>query len=52
MDARRQNSNFQLVVITHDESFAHRVGSRELADHMWRVTKDANQHSRIEKELI
>jgi DNA repair protein RAD50 len=39
IDARRQQLNFQLIVITHDETF-----TRQLAgyiDHCWKVSKDA-----------
>jgi DNA repair protein RAD50 len=100
IDTRRQQQNFQLVVITHDEkcaavptcsrkpaacalvltahgvalhsgagpllhsrlltdkhcisvgSFASLIGTREHADHMWRITKDENQHTHIAQEDI
>lgn len=26
------------------------IGTREHADHLWRITKDANQHSHIAQE--
>ena len=32
--------------------FAHMIGTREHASHLWRVTKDPDQHSHIEKEPI
>ena len=44
--------NFQLIVITHDENFAHRIGAGEHADHLWRVTKDTNQHTLVLQEEI
>lgn len=50
MMTRREQENFQLVVITHDERFAHMIGTREHADHLWRITKDDNQHSHIAQE--
>ncbi|KAL3148389.1 DNA repair protein rad50 [Trebouxia sp. C0009 RCD-2024] len=50
MMTRREQENFQLVIITHDERFAHMIGTREHADHLWRITKDANQHSHIAQE--
>ena len=49
--ARREQKNFQLIVITHDERFAHSIGQREHAEFYWRVTKDAEQHSLIEREV-
>lgn len=33
-------------------SFASLIGTREHADHMWRVTKDENQHTHIAQEDI
>lgn len=52
MLARRDQENFQLVVITHDEAFARLLGTREHAECMWRVVKDENQHSTVIKEDI
>ena len=52
MLARRDFESFQLVVITHDEDFARRLGSREFIETIWRITKDENQHSRIMMESI
>eukprot|EP00898_Chlorokybus_atmophyticus_P003192 jgi/Chlat1/3874/Chrsp26S04017 len=52
MNARREQTNFQLIVITHDEKFAHMIGQREHAQHYWRVSKDDNQHSLIERQEI
>lgn len=52
IDARRVQQNFQLVIITHDENFASLIGTREHADHMWRITKNENQHSHITQEDI
>lgn len=52
MIARKDFDSFQLVVITHDEEFARRLGSREYIEYLWRVTKDENQHSRIHREPI
>ncbi|KAL4429800.1 hypothetical protein ABPG77_010917 [Micractinium sp. CCAP 211/92] len=47
MQNRRDQENFQLVVITHDEQFARLIGTREHAEFMWRITKDEAQHSTI-----
>lgn len=52
MVARKDFESFQLIVITHDEEFARRLGSREYIEHLWRITKDENQHSRINREPI
>lgn len=52
MLARREQENFQLIVITHDEAFARNIGTREHAEHMWRIIKDENQHSTVVKEDI
>lgn len=52
MKSRRDQENFQLIVITHDMEFAHVLGQRELTDYYWRITKDDNQNSHIEKEDI
>ena len=52
MQSRRQQQNFQLIVITHDEKFAHMIGQRAYSEYYWRVTKDDDQHSKIEREAI
>jgi len=38
--SRRQQSNFQLVVITHDEDFVSLIGKSENASHYYRVSKE------------
>jgi DNA repair protein RAD50 len=52
MLARRGQENFQLIVITHDEHFAAQIGTRQHAEHLWRITKDEQQHSHIAQEEI
>uniref|UniRef100_K3YPB6 DNA repair protein RAD50 n=1 Tax=Setaria italica TaxID=4555 RepID=K3YPB6_SETIT len=52
MEARKGQENFQLIVITHDERFAHLIGQRQLAEKYYRVSKDENQHSIIEAQEI
>lgn len=49
---RRDQENFQLIVITHDEAFAQSIGTREHADLLWRISKDEAQHSLISQEAI
>ena len=52
MHSRKDQENFQLIVITHDMHFAQVLGQREHADYYWRITKDDQQHSHIECENI
>ena len=49
MQSRRDQENFQLIVITHDVRFAHLIGQREHAEYYWRISKDEEMHSHIEK---
>ncbi|KAI8609862.1 hypothetical protein BC830DRAFT_1148567 [Chytriomyces sp. MP71] len=49
---RRAQKNFQLIIITHDEDFMNQIGHHDYADYYWRVSKDAMQHSIIEKQSI
>ena len=52
MKARRDQENFQLIVITHDENFARELGTSDTTDYLWRITKDEHQHSKIECEAV
>ncbi|CAI0437688.1 unnamed protein product [Linum tenue] len=52
MDDRKGQENFQLIVITHDERFAHLIGQRQHAERYYRVAKDDHQHSIIEAQEI
>jgi len=47
-DARERKTNLQLIVITHDERFARRLGE-EYCPFMWRVEKDDRQCSSIRR---
>lgn len=49
---RRQQANFQLVIITHDEEFVEMLGRYECADHYYRVFKDDAQCSTIEQQRL
>jgi len=49
---RKQQSNFQLVIITHDEEFVQLIGRSEHADYYWRVSKDTKGYSITEKHQI
>jgi len=52
IETRKQQRNFQLIIITHDEDFVQLLGRSEHADFYWRVTKDDNGHSTIERHQI
>jgi DNA repair protein RAD50 len=52
IDMRRKQSNFQLVVITHDETFLSAMNCSEYADHYFRVSRDVRQESKIEQQDI
>lgn len=39
-------------VITHDEQFAQLIGTRDWCDHLWRITKDQDQHTLVTQEEI
>ncbi|KAJ3329263.1 DNA repair protein rad50 [Blyttiomyces sp. JEL0837] len=49
---RKNQKNFQLLIITHDEDFMRLLGQSEFADYYWRISKDHNQHSVIERQKI
>ncbi|KAI1323542.1 hypothetical protein F5Y16DRAFT_383484 [Xylariaceae sp. FL0255] len=50
--ARRSQSNFQLIVITHDELFLRNMGCSDFCDDFWRVSRDERQCTRIDRESI
>ncbi|KAL9122688.1 MAG: hypothetical protein Q9187_000760 [Circinaria calcarea] len=50
--ARRQQSNFQLIVITHDEGFLRAMNCADFADYYWRVSRNDRQKSIIERQSI
>ncbi|KAI8914853.1 AAA domain-containing protein [Powellomyces hirtus] len=52
INLRRQQANFQLLIITHDEEFMHLLGKSEYADYYWRVSKDEDGHSVITRQAI
>ncbi|CAD6904313.1 unnamed protein product [Tilletia controversa] len=43
----RAKSNFQLIVITHDEDFLGRLGQQDVIEYYWRVSRNAQQKSEI-----
>jgi DNA repair protein RAD50 len=49
---RRQQSNFQLIVITHDEEFLKSMNCADYTDYYYKVGRDANMCSQIYKQNI
>ncbi|GJN94489.1 hypothetical protein Rhopal_007571-T1 [Rhodotorula paludigena] len=50
---RQNQSNFQLVVITHDEGFLDTLGGSGVLDKYWRVSRgDGGQVSTIERQRL
>ncbi|KAI9620197.1 hypothetical protein H4Q26_013764 [Puccinia striiformis f. sp. tritici PST-130] len=49
---RRDQANFQLVVITHDEDFLNKLGQADVLDKYWRVSRNMQQKSIIERQRM
>ncbi|KAJ1033479.1 hypothetical protein NDA13_001470 [Ustilago tritici] len=49
---RAENSQLQLIVITHDEEFLTLLGQNDVLEYYWRVSRDVHQKSIIERERI
>lgn len=52
IEKRREQQNFQLILITHDDQFVEKIGKRSHADYYYRVYKDIHQHSKIRKQHL
>lgn len=51
INERRKQSNFQLIVITHDEDFVAKLGRSDYVDKYYRISKDPEtQTSRIDEQ--
>ena len=50
--ARREQRNFQLIIITHDESFVNMLGNLRACDHFYRVSKNEFGHSTLSRSHI
>ncbi|PXF45529.1 DNA repair protein RAD50 [Gracilariopsis chorda] len=50
IENRRQQRNFQLVLITHDQEFIEMIGAREFCSDYFRIVKDADGISRAHIE--
>ena len=51
IDVRKDDSNFQLVIITHHPKFVDLIGS-DFCDSYYKVYKDKNNHSTVELKPI
>lgn len=49
INERKSNSNFQLIIITHDENFLRKLGQSNVMEYYWRVSRDSRQKSIIER---
>lgn len=47
IDARKNQKNFQLIVITHDEKFLSHINGESYIDNFYRIERDENQYSVI-----
>jgi DNA repair protein RAD50 len=52
IQARKKQKNFQLLVITHDEQFLREMNCADYTDVYWRVGRDKDQESCIERQNI
>ena len=52
IEYRQQQSNFQLVVITHDEDFLRQMECSKFAGTYYRVFRDSAQNSVVERQSI
>lgn len=50
INERKNHSNFQLIIITHDESFLRKLGQSDVMEFYWRVSRDSRQKSVIERQ--
>jgi len=52
IQSRKHQKNFQLIIITHDEEFLRHMKCTSFTDIYWRVSRDANQKSIIERSPL
>ncbi|KAH0832358.1 P-loop containing nucleoside triphosphate hydrolase protein [Lanmaoa asiatica] len=50
INERKNRSNFQLIIITHDENFLRKLGQSDVMEYYWRVSRDSRQKSVIERQ--
>ncbi|GMM38060.1 MRX complex DNA-binding subunit [Saccharomycopsis crataegensis] len=49
IEMRQRQKNFQLIVITHDEKFLNHMNASKYTDHFFRVVRNEQQTSQIER---
>ncbi|KAF9013278.1 hypothetical protein BDQ17DRAFT_1386857 [Cyathus striatus] len=49
INERKTHSNFQLIIITHDENFLRKLGQSDVMEYYWRVSRDSRQKSIIDR---
>ncbi|KAI0561237.1 P-loop containing nucleoside triphosphate hydrolase [Gracilaria domingensis] len=52
IENRRQQRNFQLLLITHDQEFIEMIGARDFCNDYFRIVKDADGISRAQIEEL
>ena len=52
IETRAAQSGFQIIVISHDESFVGLIGKSQFASHYWRLGKTPSGHSHVERRDI
>ncbi|PAV16910.1 dna repair rad50 [Pyrrhoderma noxium] len=52
INERKNHSNFQLILITHDENFLTKLGQAGVMENYWRITRNFKQKSVVEKQRI
>ncbi|KAK4876667.1 hypothetical protein RN001_009173 [Aquatica leii] len=50
VNARQEERNFQLLIITHDEEFLKALSHVDKVDYFWKVTRNENGNSVVTKE--
>jgi DNA repair protein RAD50 len=50
--ARRQQANFQIIIITHDEEFLREMQPSDFTESYWQVSRDREQKSSIKNVNI
>lgn len=52
ISARKQQKNFQLIIITHDEEFLRYMNGSEHCEYYFRVSRNERQKSQIERQRM
>jgi len=53
IESRKNQQGFQMMIITHDETFVRLLGQQKFCNHVWRVNKDPSKGtSQVSKEDI